>query len=198
MIKAYVKQFKKPEGFLGHLAGKIMSRRNRERVDWVVPLLNIKPGENILEIGYGPGLAIEKIGGITENEKITGIDHSGVMLKQAVKRNASMIKDGRLSLYSGTLDDLEENELFDIVFSINVAIFWDDPVAELIKIYKRMKNNGRNYLAVQPRYAKTEAEVKKISSGFESQLIKAGFVIRNVEFSRMNPHGAFCIEAMKS
>ena len=54
-------QFGNPHGPLGRLAGRIMATRgsNIERNRWTVDLLELKPHHRVLEVGYGPGLAIE-------------------------------------------------------------------------------------------------------------------------------------------
>ena len=56
-----VAQFQQPRGLLGQIAGWIMDHRpsNRDRNHWTVKLLHIQPQDQILEIGCGPGLALE-------------------------------------------------------------------------------------------------------------------------------------------
>ncbi len=53
-------QFGNPHGALGNLAGFIMSHRasNVERITWAITLLDVKPENNVLEIGFGPGVGI--------------------------------------------------------------------------------------------------------------------------------------------
>ena len=48
-----VRQFGKPTGTLGVLAGLVMSRRqsNRQRNDWTLDLLDIRPADRVLEPG---------------------------------------------------------------------------------------------------------------------------------------------------
>ena len=63
---------------------------------------------------------------------IVGLDHSPLMLAQAAKRNRRAIEAGRLQLHLGGLDALAElSGNFDIVYSINVAMFWRDRRAAL-------------------------------------------------------------------
>ena len=47
--------FKKPEGFLGSIAGKLMATVGAEKNKWTLFLLNVNNGDNVLEIGFGPG-----------------------------------------------------------------------------------------------------------------------------------------------
>ncbi len=55
-----VAQFRQPRGLPGQLAGLVMAMRpsNRARNRWTVELLDLQPGDRLLEIGFGPGLAI--------------------------------------------------------------------------------------------------------------------------------------------
>lgn len=56
-------RFRKPRGPLGILAGRIMSKRpsNQERSAWTVGLLDLRPNDRVLELGYGPGLGIQAV-----------------------------------------------------------------------------------------------------------------------------------------
>ena len=51
-------QFGHPSGLLGRLVGAIMAYENRERNNWAVRLLNIQSRDYVLEVGFGPGLAL--------------------------------------------------------------------------------------------------------------------------------------------
>jgi hypothetical protein len=59
------RQFRRPTGLLGRLAGWIMANRpsNIERNRWTVDLLNVQPSDHVLEIGFGPGLRCERQSG---------------------------------------------------------------------------------------------------------------------------------------
>src|SRR5262245_62112757 len=80
-----VRQFGQPSGVPGAIAGWIMATRrsNRERNRRTIELLGIRPGDRVLEIGFGPGLALrwalEKVG----SGLVVGIDPSPVMHRQA-------------------------------------------------------------------------------------------------------------------
>jgi hypothetical protein len=60
VIAAIVDQFHRPRGTAGRVAGWQMAHRpsNRRRNRWVVRLLDVQPTDRVLEIGFGPGLAI--------------------------------------------------------------------------------------------------------------------------------------------
>ena len=76
---------------------------NQDRIRWTISLLNIKPDDRLLEIGFGPGFAIELVSKITSEGFVAGIDHSEVMVRQASKRNARAIREGAMNKF-GTGD----------------------------------------------------------------------------------------------
>ena len=101
---ALVEQFGKPSGLLGRVAGFIMRVRpsNRERNLRTLALLDIQPADQVLEVGFGPGLAIERAAELASRGKVVGIDHSALMLREARLRNAKAIADGRVELLLGS------------------------------------------------------------------------------------------------
>src|SRR6516162_6051080 len=52
-----------PRGAAGHVVAWEMAHRpsNRQRGAWVVSLLGVQPASQVLEIGYGPGLAVAEL-----------------------------------------------------------------------------------------------------------------------------------------
>jgi SAM-dependent methyltransferase len=101
-------QFGRPNGFWGSIAGWIMAVRssNRKRNVWAVSLLDVQHGDRILEIGFGPGLAIREISRIALDGYVCGLDHSARMLRQATRRNATAIRHGRVDLRLGSVESL--------------------------------------------------------------------------------------------
>ena len=98
-------QFGRPAGLLGHIAGKIMAftPSNKDRIHWTISLLDIKPDDRLLEIGFGPGYAIEIVSKMVPKGFIAGIDHSEVMVRHAAKRNARAIREGKVAQMSSAI-----------------------------------------------------------------------------------------------
>ena len=63
VVAAVVSQFGHPRGAAGRVVGWVMAHRrsNRQRNSWVVSLLDVQPTDRVLEIGFGPGLAIAEL-----------------------------------------------------------------------------------------------------------------------------------------
>ena len=53
-------QFTKPTGAMGWIAGRVMAMKNGHRSEWVFSLLDLKPTDRVLEIGFGSGTDIAR------------------------------------------------------------------------------------------------------------------------------------------
>src|SRR5215472_4677725 len=90
---AIMSHFRQPRGFAGWLVGWEMALRssNRQRNVWAVGLLGVEPTDHVLEIGFGPGIAIRALSRRATHGLVCGVDHSAVMVRQATRRSASRI-----------------------------------------------------------------------------------------------------------
>jgi cyclopropane fatty-acyl-phospholipid synthase-like methyltransferase len=91
-LNKFNSQFAHPEELAGSLVGMIMAVKNRERNAWTVALMDLEPGDHVLEIGFGPGQAIQEVAKLTPKGFVGGIDLSYTMLLQASKRNSAAIR----------------------------------------------------------------------------------------------------------
>ena len=115
-------QFRHPRGVAGWLAGWAMALRssNRQRNVWAVGLLGVEPTDRVLEIGFGPGIAIRELSRRATQGLVCGIDHSAVMVRQATRRNAEAVRAGRVVLRLGAAEYLPAfAEPFDKVLAVN-------------------------------------------------------------------------------
>ncbi len=64
----------RPRGWLGRAIGWIMAAYNRPENLWTVELATPRPGEALLEVGCGPGLALMAAAG--RGARCVGLDHS--------------------------------------------------------------------------------------------------------------------------
>jgi len=142
MLRFIANQFRKPSGFCGRLVSRIMIKGNSSAYDKIIPALTVQKGDKILEIGYGPGLGIERIASEYDCT-ISGIDFSELMFREASKRNKKFIADKKVELAFGDLlsSDIGSDK-FDTVFCVNVVYFWDDLNLPFAKILQALKNGG--------------------------------------------------------
>jgi SAM-dependent methyltransferase len=195
--EALVRQFGNPSGPLGALASFIMQVRpsNRERNARTLALLDIQPGERVLELGFGPGVAIERAAALALHGAVAGVDHSALMLRQATRRNAKAIESGRMDLRLGTAERLPDfGSRFDKVFAVNVYMFWREPVSVLRGVHATMKPGATIALTFQPRRrGATEEDTRSGAARMASALRDAGFTEVRVELLEMRPVSAACV-----
>lgn len=152
----------------------MMARSNREIASQVVERLDIKPGDRVLEVGFGPGMAIQLIAAKISSGKVTGIDCSEEMMKLATARNAAAISSGKVELRLGSVEALPFNsDTFDKALAINSMQVWPDAVAGLHETRRVLKPGGRVALGFT-RYAGQSKE------GLTAVLTAAGFADAHV------------------
>jgi len=172
--------FGSPAGFWGGVVGRVMAWRpsNRRRNAWTVDRLGLKPGERVLEIGFGPGLALERAARLVGGTGlVAGIDRSAVMVRQALRRNAEAVASRRMDLRTGCIEALPDfGGRFDAILSVNSIGFWRDPPAALRALRERLAPGGRLAITVQPRTkGATAATSASTAQGLEVALRGAGF-----------------------
>jgi SAM-dependent methyltransferase len=191
------RQFRRPTGLLGRLAGWIMANRpsNIERNRWTVDLLNVQPSDHVLEIGFGPGLAIAQIARLAPQGRVVGIDHSALMIERASGRNRSAIQAGLVDLRVGGLELLPQlGEVFDKVFSVNVPLFRPERTPVLHTIRSVLKPGGVLATTVQPRHlGATAADAQAFAQTLSSEMIEAGFREVTIKQLDLKPIPAVCV-----
>jgi len=154
MLKRFIaSQFRHPEGISGRFVGKLMARGNRRAQDWTISLLGIRSGDRILEVGYGPGIAIELAARQTDvGGKVEGIDASRTMLAVASKRNSAAIATGQVALRCGDVSFLPYSDnMFDKVLSIHCLYFWPNPVRALAELRRVLIPGGIATITILPK-----------------------------------------------
>ncbi|RFU66410.1 class I SAM-dependent methyltransferase [Peribacillus saganii] len=197
MLEAFAKQFCKPEGMLGKLAGKIMAVENRKINRWTLGRLGIMPGDYVLEIGFGPGFSLEEICRKEKNVMVDGVDVSDTMVETAAKRNEAAIENGDLRLYKGDVFTLKQQcHQYDKVLSVNNYPLWEKHEESLTRIHQLMKDGGRIAITVQPREEDATPE-KTMALGIkiEQDLFNAGFRDISVKFKKVRPMLTVCVTA---
>jgi ubiquinone/menaquinone biosynthesis C-methylase UbiE len=188
-----VSQFAKPTGLAGSIVGHLLAMKNQHRSVWVFSVLDLKPTDRVLEIGFGPGADIARASNMTAF--VAGVDHSEVMVQQATRRNAKAIRAGTVNVRLGSAVKLEfPDSHFDKVFAINSAQFWKDIAKPLAEIKRVLKPGGWVALAVQPRSKNaTDETARQVGVGLSKALTSAGFEEVHSEFHQMRPVATVCV-----
>lgn len=191
-------QGRRPHGPAGRVTGWVFAHRpsNRLRNAWVVALLEVSPDDRVLEIGFGPGIALARLARLIRagSGHVYGVDHSEVMLRQASRRNAAAIRAGRVTLFDAPAERLPPGlGPFDAVLAVNSLGFWPDAADRLVELRGRLTAGGRIAVATQPRSPKATADTaRRAAAEIEELLHGAGFVHIRTETLRLDPP-AVCV-----
>ena len=194
-----IRQAHQPRGLLGRLNGLLFAYRssNRRRNKWVVGLLDVQPADRILEIGFGPGIAIAEFARRATEGQVVGVDHSAVMVRQARRRNAAAVRSGRVELIQASVAALPRfAHPFDVVLAVNTVGMWPDPVRRLREIRALLRPGGRIALVSQPRCpGATAGTTARAAAELSDQLTQAGFTGLTVSTLPLDPPVA-CVRAV--
>jgi ubiquinone/menaquinone biosynthesis C-methylase UbiE len=141
--KLLTRMFGRPKGVLGWMGGIIMARVNRDAAVQIIDILDLRPDDKILEVGFGPGVAIQLLLHHVPAGSVAGIDYSQEMVRQAAARNAAALRDRRVDLRYGSVERLPfADETFDKALAINSMQAWPDARAGLGEIQRVLKHGG--------------------------------------------------------
>ncbi len=187
-----------PRGAAGRVQAWEMAWRpsNRRRSRWAATLLDVRPAERVLEVGFGPGVAIAALARAGAGH-VYGVDHSAVMARAASRRNAAAIRAGRVTLVNASVDRLPPalDGPFDAILAVNSLGFWPEPAERLADLRRRLAPGGRIAIVSQPRRPGATADTsRKAARETEDLLRNAGFTHTRTETLRLSPP-AVCVLA---
>lgn len=146
-----------------------------ERIVWAIDHLSIQPGDRLLEIGCGRGVAMAEITPRLIDGHITGLDRSDSAISSAEERNRAAISAGKAVLVQGALADWSAaGRPFDKVFAINVNLFWLEAARELKLIRSLLAPEGKLYLFFEPPSA---GQIPTIAHAIEVRLKASGYTL---------------------
>jgi len=170
-----MRMFGRPHGALGRLGGIIMARTNEDCGAWVVELLEIGPIDNVLEVGFGPGVVIRRVADL--GARAAGVDLSPEMVEQARARNADAVRNHRVDLRRGSVDGLPfGRDTFDRTLAINSMQVWPNAVTGLREMHRVTKPGGRIALGFTPYSGRSKDGLTEVlaATGFTEVRIVDG------------------------
>ena len=133
------------------MIGRGMARHNEREARWTVDLLAIEPDARVLEIGFGPGVALRYAAERAPRGHVSGVDYSETMLRMARRRNASGLANGLVDLTRADVQSLPyPDDAFDRAFAVHCIYFWRDSVACLREIRRVLKPDGVVAITIRP------------------------------------------------
>lgn len=150
--KMMAAQLRQPSGMMAKKVGERMNAANRSLYDATWRALQLRDGMSVLEIGFGNGLFFPELAAQANDLKLSGLDFSEAMMKEAKARNPELVKNGTLALHFGSSDRMPfADASFDRIYCINVVYFWEDPTAHLHEVKRVLKPGGQFIAALRTK-----------------------------------------------
>jgi ubiquinone/menaquinone biosynthesis C-methylase UbiE len=186
--------FAHPNGWLGRLAGRLMLWTNKH--DDLIEVLDVRPGDDILEVGYGPGGFIRLLSERTDAASIRGVDPSPEMRDQASRHNRKAIRAGRVRLDLGTADRTGlPAATVDRVVSVRNVAMWPDLDAGVAELHRIVRPGGAVVIAWHG--GTNPSRVVKSLSLPEDELSRIERVLRD-RFDGATRHQVSSLEVFKA
>jgi cyclopropane fatty-acyl-phospholipid synthase-like methyltransferase len=169
-----------------------MAGKASERFVWAVDTLEVRPGDHLLEVGCGHGVAVSLVCERLTTGTITAIDRSLKMIEMAARRNREHVDSGRAELEVVALEQAQLGERrFDKVFAFNVAPFWLRPQASLNTVREHLARDGTVYLFWDARHA-APGRARDLGDELADRLRQGGFSVDRVLVEDLRPVPAVC------
>jgi len=169
-----------------------MASKASERFVWAVDTLEVRPGDHVLEVGCGHGVAVSLVCERLTTGTITAIDRSPKMIEMATRRNREHVDAGRAVLEAIALEDADlGNRRFDKVFAFNVAPFWQQPEAALGTVREHLAQDGAVYIFWDARHFAPE-QAQDLGNELAERLREGGFSVDAVLVEDLHPVPAVC------
>lgn len=132
-----------PKGEVGMKVIEEMNRHHEPLMRWAMPFLPDSPSSDVLDVGCGGGVMLEKLAVRYPDAKLTGVDISMTSVKASSERNSKLMEAGRLRVDVGSVSDLPyEKESFDIMTAVETYYFWPDLEMDIKSAATRLRCGG--------------------------------------------------------
>ncbi len=145
------RQSRCPTGFVGRLLARVMAVETVEANTHLLSLVELRPADHVLEIGFGHGRTTERAAGAVPRGFVAGVDLSDDMVRMAAKRLRPFIAAGRAELQRADSGHLPyDANRFDKVYALHTLYFWANPAQHFREVRRVLKPGGRFVLGFTP------------------------------------------------
>ncbi|MBL1410059.1 class I SAM-dependent methyltransferase [Sphingobacterium faecale] len=182
MLDMY-RMFVVPDGNWGEKGAAMMVDKGDTMAIKAVALLDLTKKDRVIEIGFGPGIALEVLAKIVTDGSVVGIDPSDLMHRLAAERNIEAINKGKIALFKGTVSHLPfDDNSFNGALAMDNMHFWNDPLNGLKELKRVLLPGSKLVCSFTPQSGGNKR-------GWVELFTKAGFI----EFHIRETETGFCL-----
>jgi SAM-dependent methyltransferase len=200
------KQLQHPKGMLGRVLFGWMTKKTIAHARWTADLLEVKPNDDVLEVGFGNGANLGLLAERAPNGHVAGAEISETAIEMASRRNARAISEGRVTLHQAAGGELPfDKGAFDKACTVATMYVIEDPRAVFDEMHRVLKPGGlaavtfpvrENFMKFKP--AQTDGfhlhELEDLEAAFRG----AGFTETRTERNDAVRFGAHCMLGRKA
>ena len=147
MVAKKIDQCMKPHGEEGIETIKRMNVTHKDISEFAFECIDINDNDEILDIGCGGGVNIEKFLNLTNNN-VDGLDYSDVSVSESIKINQKAVDEKRCRIIQANVCDMPlEDESYDLVSAFETIYFWPDIKNTFKEVLRIIKPNGQFLIA---------------------------------------------------
>ena len=170
-----------------------------ERLAWPVEQLEVQPGDRVLEMGCGHGVAVSLVCERLSGGTITAIDRSRKMIDMATQRNREHVDSGKASFEVASVEEADlGGRRFDKLFSVNVDLFWRSPGLAVRTAERLVGEGGTAFFFGQSLAEPPEPAMRSSAEPLAAALEGGAFTSPRVWTTESAEHPFVCVAAQRA
>jgi len=147
------RQLAHPAGWgTGRIISRIWNRRNAALNDVSLNALNVRPGDRVIEVGFGGGYLIKRIADVATGGIVAGVDISETLVRRAKRIHRCLMAAGRVELQCADAGSLPyPSGYFSRAASVNSIFYWKIPQAGVLEMVRVLEKGGRMVICFTDR-----------------------------------------------
>ncbi len=147
MVAEKITQCMKPHGEEGFETIENMNLNHKEISEFAFSIVDVGSDDNILDIGCGGGVNIEKFLKLTSGN-VDGLDYSEVSVEASIKQNHIAVENGRCNVIQADVSDMPiSDEKYDLVSAFETIYFWPEIGETFKEVSRIIKPDGQFMIA---------------------------------------------------
>lgn len=147
MVAEKITQCMKPHGEEGFETIENMNVNHKEISEFAFSIVDVGSDDNILDIGCGGGVNIEKFLKLTSGN-VDGLDYSEVSVEASIKQNHIAVENGRCNVIQADVSDMPiSDEKYDLVSAFETIYFWPEIGETFKEVSRIIKPDGQFMIA---------------------------------------------------
>lgn len=147
MVAEKITQCMKPHGEEGFETIENMNENHREISEFAFKCIDVNVNDNILDIGCGGGVNIEKFLKLTSGN-VDGLDYSEVSVKASEDRNQDAVDAKRCRIIHSDVSDMPiGDEEYDLASAFETIYFWPNIGQTFKEVSRIIRPKGKFMIA---------------------------------------------------